>query len=321
MERHGSRSRRETATLFALLFVLIYAVVGLWTEIENTPPPTSTAVPSASLGTSASPNTTIIPPTVTPVPFATPPGELPRLFSQAWWSNFLGAFAEPRIWTEVIAGVLVAVILATLASLQKLLSMSMQRCLKYILENIPDRVDRVRSHFDRVHSAVKDSLELVRSQVIEVSRIGRYTLQVLTATGQVSAQVWLLIVAPIKAFWAKYKAPKWYKNKGVIDPGLIEVSLAVTAIMVALPALVLGGNVSEQRLAGLGFLRIASLGIPTGVSINFINLYTKDKGSRSLHVLFGPIEDWPFFLLSWTILVVFAIFALYVWSGSLGQVL
>jgi len=316
MKRQGRLGRLEIVVLFALLFTLASTVIGSWVVIKITRPPTSTEIPSTVLGTAISPETATMPPIVTPAPSATPPSELPKLFSQAWWSDFFEAFSLPEVWVDLIAGIVFGALVAISSVSLRLLRSLIQRGLVFVGERIPDRV---RSYFDRVHSAVKDSLELALNQVIETSRIGEYLLEeVLPAAGQVLARGWLLIVAPIRAFWAKVKAPKWYKDKGAIDPGLIEVSLAVTAIIIALPALVLREDVSEQRLIGLRLFRIASEAIPIGVSVNLIDLYAKDKGSRSYHVLLNPIEDGPFFFLSWAILVAFVIIAAVTWNWPLS---
>lgn len=107
--------------------------------------------------------------------------------------------------------------------------------------------------------------------------------------------------------WGRLKVPKWYRGTGAIDPGLIEVSLAITAVIIAVPAF---GSESGASYAQLGFFRplfVVAEFISTYVSITLINLYAKDRGSTSIHVLLGPIVDGPFFLLSWAVILGFLI--------------
>jgi hypothetical protein len=89
----------------------------------------------------------------------------------------------------------------------------------------------------------------------------------------------------------KCHTPKWYhNNKDAIDPGLIEVSLAVTAVLIALPSFVDPSITVEQVNLIKGF-RFFGEAIPTITSISLLDRYAKNKGAKSIHILLSPIED------------------------------
>jgi len=66
---------------------------------------------------------------------------------------------------------------------------------------------------------------------------------------------------------------------------------------------------------GYSWLRTISVAVPTTVSLWYIDLYAKDKGSKSLFVLLSPIGDGPFFLLGWAIFLG-SLFAIFVFASS-----
>lgn len=103
------------------------------------------------------------------------------------------------------------------------------------------------------------------------------------------------------------KAPKWYHNNpDAIDPGLIEVAIAITAVIIALPSLVTL-DISANQASLLKFFRFFGEFIPTVASISLLDRYAKNKGSKPKHILLAPIADGSFFLLGWSIVLVFLI--------------
>ena len=89
-----------------------------------------------------------------------------------------------------------------------------------------------------------------------------------------------------------FNKPKWYKTPNAIEPGLIEVSIAVTAVLVALPV----PEVSVMKV-----LKLTSEIISIIISIGMLNRYAQSKGSTT-HILINPFENGPVFFLGWSIL-------------------
>ncbi len=102
----------------------------------------------------------------------------------------------------------------------------------------------------------------------------------------------------IKGFVAYSKAPRWYRQKGAIDPGLIEVSLAVTAVIIAGPSLLS----SDTPTLTITVIRFVAEAMSIFTSISLLDLYSKDKGANS-NILLSPIESGPFFILGWSIII------------------
>jgi hypothetical protein len=275
MGNNRSGDHLKEALLFALLFILISTVVGFWLNVE----PTALSQE-------------------TPPPF----------LSSDWWAEFREGFESSEVWAESVIGVILGALLAISVSLLRKLPPYMLALQRILHEKV---LQAISQSLNRILSTIADWIERVRAGIIEVSRTGEYLVEkVLPAIVGGLTEALLLIAAPLESFWKELEAPKWYQEKGAIDPGFIEVSLAVTAIVIALPALATG------EVIELGWFRILSVALPTGVSILFIDLYAKDKGSSSLNVLLSPIGDGPFFLLSWAILMV-SIFAIITFA-SLG---
>ena len=112
----------------------------------------------------------------------------------------------------------------------------------------------------------------------------------------------------------KIKAPKWYNKKAsTIDPGLIEVSVAITAATIALPSLISPNN-SAGFANLLMYLSFFGEAVSTFTSIYLLDRYAKNKGSKSKHILFDPFSDGPFFLLGWSIVIVFIIISIVVFQ-------
>ncbi len=128
-----------------------------------------------------------------------------------------------------------------------------------------------------------------------------------------------IIVFPFQYVWEKVQSPKWYKKEGAIDIGLIEVAVASTAIIIALPFFVdipVIPGLPIFRENEFEIVRAISVAIPTFASISLLNLYAKEKGSNSAHVLLGFFEDGPFFLLAWSIVIGYILIAFVLFGSS-----
>ena len=81
------------------------------------------------------------------------------------------------------------------------------------------------------------------------------------------------------------------------------MALAVTALTTALPSIITGQGIELPQSAGFRAVLVLGVLIPAFTSITLLNLYAKDKGSKSRHILLSPIADGPFFLLGWSIVI------------------
>ena len=112
----------------------------------------------------------------------------------------------------------------------------------------------------------------------------------------------------------KIKAPKWYiKKPSTIEPGLIEVSVAITAATVVLPSLI-SLNTPEGYAIFLKCLCFLGQAVSAFTSIYLLDRYAKNKGTKSIHILFDPLSDGPFFFLGWSIFLILIVFSLVVFK-------
>lgn len=210
--------------------------------------------------------------------------------------------AQTNVWWYTIFATILGVLVNLVFSL--LVDLINNKLLSDILKNIRNNIS--------IES--KKWFASVNLRISKISYIGSYLVKkVIPSINSLLSKIWFfLIVSPIKYLANRIIAPKWYKQKGVIDPGLIEVSLAVTAIIIALPAF------STANIFYMGWFRIISVALSIYVSLSFIDLYAKDRGSTSSTVLLSPISDGPFFLLSWVIIIgaLLAIIA-FLFSGAI----
>ena len=97
-------------------------------------------------------------------------------------------------------------------------------------------------------------------------------------------------------------AQKWYNGKGVIEPGLIEVSIGIMAAVIAIPALV--ETEPSNYDIYLNILRTICIAITMFTSLYFIELYAREKGFTSDYSIAVSLkEGGPFFWLTWLILL------------------
>lgn len=214
---------------------------------------------------------------------------------------YIRAFTNTSTWTQSFVGVLLGALFPILISLS-IRFLSRTNILQSRL------FKEINLLFSRINTLVEKWLDSLQKQVSQVTRIWEKVVdRILLFVTNIILGLWGVIVALIKSLQSSIQTPKWYKNQGAIDPGLIEVSLAITAIVIAVPVF------ANNALVGDSWLRIISVAIPTGVSLSFIDLYAKDKGSKSIFVLLSPIGDGPFFFLGWAILIV-SFFAIIVFA-------
>jgi hypothetical protein len=138
-----------------------------------------------------------------------------------------------------------------------------------------------------------------RVVVIVLLYISRVILVFLSILGRLLN---ISVVQPIVFIIDKINKPKWYHKTNAIDPGLVQVSLAVTAVLVALPSFI-SPNIYAQQANIFTNFRFLTEAIPTLISISLLDRYAKNKGSKSIHILLSPIDDGPFFFIGWSIVM------------------
>ncbi|MBN8579935.1 MAG: hypothetical protein J0L96_04625 [Anaerolineae bacterium] len=162
-----------------------------------------------------------------------------------------------------------------------------------VLNNL---AENVQSSFESIAQSLRDQIDDQSSKFVEIITSFSIDLSLFTSNILVS-----IINAPpqfISSIVSKLRAQKWYHQKGAIDPGLIEVSLAVTAVIVASPSIIETIFTTDFFL----WLRFIAEAVSIFTSISLLNLYSRDKGAVS-HILIAPFENGPFFFLGWSIIL------------------
>jgi len=279
------------------------------TDLSALAIPTSAPAPTSTplIPTPSSTPTSL--PTLTPSPTPTPsstPAPLPTLTPsstqmmeelQAWWRLL---FTQPFL-VEVMAGLISAVISGVAVGMMGFFVVAvpgiLPRRLLSVARNTPPAIQ------ERL-AVLTDKLSIPETGVMGlVSAVSLSTLGVLSSIATFLGKV----ITPIGRWLAKglhkLRVPKWYQSGVVVDPGLIEVALAVTALTTALPSIITSQGIELPQSAAFRAVLVLGVLIPAFTSITLLNLYAKGKGSKSRHILLSPIADGPFFLLGWSIVI------------------
>lgn len=167
-----------------------------------------------------------------------------------------------------------------------------------LLTNLVSKNIRTLATLQKVDAFLERMIVSIKARISTAAHFWDAILNKIILFGSyVVLGIYRFIASLLRSLQNKFLAPRWYKNPNAIDPGLIEVSLAITAIVIAVPVL------TDNQLVVNGWIRIISVAISTGVSLSLMELYAKQRGSRSFSILFSPFEDGPLFFLAWGVIV------------------
>lgn len=222
---------------------------------------------------------------------------------------------ETKLWEllssskGIFIGLLVSIISNILSSVlfSKGLSTRINSLLQFILGRLNSTTQIIQ---DRLQKTVQN-LVSVETQASRMSIILSKALYNSGSTLVIGFRNSIQILeSMINILVNKLRGPKWYhNNENAIDPGLIEVSLAVTAVLIALPTYI-EPRITAEQASLFNTFRFIGEAIPTITSIGLLNRYAKNKGAKSIHILLSPIEDGPFFFLGWSIVIGFVLIAI-----------
>jgi len=222
------------------------------------------------------------------------------------------------IWWESISrsagGVIIGALIGALGSLLGYILRPLTEVLREKIQEFPSRLAAkiaIVSEFirERIHAFSNTLLEAVGTQAAGILvAISSAAFAIASYVSGFLGEICAIPLNLLASTASKFSAPKWYHHEGAIDPGLIEVSLAVTTVLIALPSFV-NPNIPVDQANFIKAFRFLGELIPTFTSISLLDRYAKSKGAKSVHILFSPIQDGPFFLLGWSIVIGFVVIA------------
>lgn len=210
------------------------------------------------------------------------------------WQNALSDKAPLIAFLASVGGVLIGVLANILFDL--IITRISGRIFAELAKALSELAENIQSFLASIARSLQGTINDQTNKFIEVTTkitasLTLFVSDVLVAIISIPPQI-------INNISGRLRHPKWYHQKGAIDPGLIEVSLAITAVIVAIPSIFESIPSSDLLI----WLRFIGEAVSIFTSISLLNLYSRDKGANS-HILISPFDSGPFFFLGWSIIL------------------